>query len=238
MAAVAAAAVALAVATAGTTAATAQASVLTPMLECVDHDASIGLVTAHFGYYNDAGVPITPAPSDNFFDPPAYFRGQPLTFQPGRHRDVFQVSFRLKYQTSLTWTLGGRTATATNDPGTYCDGPGVDTTRPLVLASFPTGTGAARGDDATVTFSEPMNPATVSAATVVLYRWDGKKKGWQRVTGATVRCGSPCVTATLDPAGPLDARQQFRVLVAAAVQDTAGNPMGQDYSWTFGTGKL
>ncbi len=229
------AAVALGVGAAG--AAPAQGGMLTPLLDCVEYEPSIGVVTAHFGYFNDAGVPLTPAPTDNHFDPPPYFRGQPLTFAPGRVHRAFQVSFRPSMEPSLTWVLDGSRATATNDPATYCGRPPGDTTRPLVLSAFPTGTGAARADDLTVTFSEPMNAATITGATFVLHGWDGRKKAWQRVTDTAVRCGSPCVTATLDPARALDAKAQYRGLVAASVQDVAGNPMGQDFSWTFGTGK-
>src|SRR3712207_2635619 len=66
---------------------------LEPRLDCVDYDRANNLLIAHWGYTNVNGVPITPAPSENFFDPPPFFRGQPETFQPGVHRDVFQTPF-------------------------------------------------------------------------------------------------------------------------------------------------
>ena len=64
--------------------------------------------------YNGAGVPITPAPSDNLFDPPPFYRGQPTTFEPGRHRDVFQAAF--PRGSSLTWRLYGVGATGRTSP--------------------------------------------------------------------------------------------------------------------------
>ena len=146
------------------------------------------------------------------------------------------MSWNLEHLSSLSWTLMGETVTATNDPKLYCN---PDTTRPLVLATYPTGSNVPRGDNVTATFSEPMNAATLTRDTVLLYAWDGKR-GWRRVLDTAVRCGSPCTTVTLDPyaSSPktlLAGATQHKVTVLAAVEDVVHNPMGQDYTWTFTT---
>lgn len=93
---------------------------LYPTLDCVTYDRANNLVTAYWGYENINGVPITPDSSENYFDPPPFFRGQPTTFQPGTYRDVFQTTFDA--DGTLTWYLFGSSVTANNDPNKYCDG--------------------------------------------------------------------------------------------------------------------
>lgn len=115
---------------------------LEPILGCVDYLPGQNLVTAHFGYSNVNGVPITPSPDQNYFDPPPFFRGQPLVFQPGTYRDVFQVTFDAGG--SLTWNLFGSSVTASNDPRNYCDD-GPDLTPPdTAILEGPRGPTASR----------------------------------------------------------------------------------------------
>lgn len=111
---------------------------LEPILDCVTYDGANNLLTAHWGYSNINGVQIIPAQSDNYFDPPPFFRGQPTTFEPGTYRDVFQTTFDADEQ--LTWTLFGSSVTASNDPSLYCDG-GPDTVPPdTAIVDGPRGT--------------------------------------------------------------------------------------------------
>ena len=68
---------------------------------------------AYFGYHNYNGVPITPAPSGNYFDPPPAYRGQPTTFEPGTYHYAFNAAFPA--DSYLTWNLFGSSVTAAND---------------------------------------------------------------------------------------------------------------------------
>ncbi len=75
---------------------------VTPVLECVEA-ADDGFL-AHFGYANPNATTIQPPSSQNYFSPGAANRGQPSSFGPGAHSDVFQVSWD---GSALTWNLTG-----------------------------------------------------------------------------------------------------------------------------------
>lgn len=95
---------------------------VTPTVDCVEYDASTNTLTGHFGYnstYTDTQT--IQYGSNNFFLPIPNFRGQPYTFEPGTHRNVFVTPLDpSRNTTELTWYLNWSTATATNDPGMYC----------------------------------------------------------------------------------------------------------------------
>ncbi|HET7480034.1 MAG TPA: Ig-like domain-containing protein [Rubrobacteraceae bacterium] len=114
---------------------------LFPILDCVTYDSANNFVTAYWGYSNVNGVPITPDFSDNYFDPPPLYRGQPLDFQPGTYHKVFSATFSAGANNEgyLAWTLYGTTVVAKNDPNIYCEG--ADTVPPnTAIISGPTGT--------------------------------------------------------------------------------------------------
>lgn len=110
---------------------TASATNMTPIVTCVDTTTE-GYV-AHFGYRNDETTTITRTVAKSegknawlnlVYDGPAndwttvvdatIDRGQPTTFLPGTHDDVFTVAFT---GPAVTWALVGRWATATaNSP--------------------------------------------------------------------------------------------------------------------------
>lgn len=82
---------------------------VTPVAECVDVLPG-GELLAHWGYQNTgAGDVVIPA-NDNFFSPGDRQRGQPSTFASGRVVNAFTTTF--PSTGTLTWTLGGATATA------------------------------------------------------------------------------------------------------------------------------
>ena len=92
-----------------------------PILNCVEYDASTNTLTAHFGYVNtNASTVLITLGASNFFSPAPLSRGQPTSFLPGIHNDLFSVSQTLDVTTSLTWNLDGLSVTATNDPSLYC----------------------------------------------------------------------------------------------------------------------
>ncbi len=106
----------------------------------------------------------------------------------------------------------------------------VDTTPPTVTAVSP-------ADDATdvgiatlveVTFSEPMNAATVNGIAVTL------ESGAGAVTG-TVSYDAPMMKATFDPAADLAYDTLYTVTVTTAAADLAGNPLAAEFTSSFTT---
>jgi hypothetical protein len=91
---------------------------ISPVLECVAEGAG-GSYTARFGYRNENDRAITlPVGRDNRFHPKEPDRGQPTTFEPGRHRAVFDVTFTRP--PVAVWKLGRRTATAVGPRSQGC----------------------------------------------------------------------------------------------------------------------
>ena len=80
-----------------------------PTLSCV-WTSNTGL-TAVFGFNNSStSTVVAPLGSLNGFSPSPADRGQPTTFPPGRVTSAFTVAWN---SGSLTWSLLGRTRTAT-----------------------------------------------------------------------------------------------------------------------------
>jgi hypothetical protein len=99
-----------------------------PIVECVVKTGSS--YTAWFGYDNSRStVVLLPTPSLNHFSPGPKDRGQPTTFQPGRHSFVVSVPF----SGNITWVLGTQPAVAKTS-STKCSAPTITTT------SLPAGT--------------------------------------------------------------------------------------------------
>ena len=109
----------------------------------------------------------------------------------------------------------------------------TDTTPPTVSSVTPASgaTGVPTASNLTVTFSEPIDPSTITGSTFEL------KQGASLVA-ASVSYDAGTRTATLDPTGPLANSTSYTATVkggAAGVKDSAGNPLAADYSWTFTT---
>ena len=105
-----------------------------------------------------------------------------------------------------------------------------DTTPPAVISTNP---GSAEEDVArdvtvTVTFSEAMDPATISDATFVLEGPGGGVSG-------TVSYAAGSNTASFDPSADLDWNAGYTARITTGVQDEAGNGLAGEYSWSFTT---
>ncbi len=110
-----------------------------------------------------------------------------------------------------------------------------DTTAPTITALGPTdgATGQPTGTNATATFSEPIDPATLTGATVSLV-----VQGTSTPLAASVTYDGPSRTVTLDPSAALANATTYVATVrggASGVKDVAGNPLAADRSWTFTT---
>ncbi|GAA1627125.1 Ig-like domain-containing protein [Georgenia ruanii] len=107
----------------------------------------------------------------------------------------------------------------------------ADTTPPTVTAVAPAdgATGVSRSTPVTATFSEPINPATVSSSTVTL-------AGPAGTVPASVAAADQ--TATLTPGSALAAGTRYTVTVrggSGGVKDLAGNALAADKKWSFTT---
>jgi len=78
----------------------------------------------------------------------------------------------------------------------------------------------------TVTFSEAMDPATITTGTFALSSPDGP------VAGAVAYGG---LTATFTPSAALAYATTYTATIATGVKDLSGVPMTQSYTWSFTT---
>lgn len=109
----------------------------------------------------------------------------------------------------------------------------TDTTPPAVTGTSPApgATGVAVTANVTGTFSEAMDPATITSNTFTL------TAGTTSVP-ATVTYDPTGKAATLDPAADLPAGTAYTATIkggAGGVSDAANNPMAADKTWTFTT---
>jgi hypothetical protein len=126
------------------------------------------------------------------------------------------------------WTVAGGT-----DPTPDQRAWTVDATPPAVTAVGPAdgATGVAVGSGASATFSEAVDPATVTASTFFL------TSGGVGVDG-TVSYDAATMTASLSPAAPLQAGTTYTIIVKGSpggVADPFGNAMAADRVWGFTT---
>ncbi len=137
------------------------------------------------------------------------------------------LPFTATITTGVTDLAGN--ALVTNYVWTFTTGATPDTTPPTVSFTAPANNAAnvPVGNALTATFSEAMNPLTVTATTFSL------KHGSTPVAGAVIYSG---VTATFTPLGGLAPNTPFTATVTTGVTDLAGNAMVANYVWTFTTG--
>ena len=105
----------------------------------------------------------------------------------------------------------------------------LDTTPPTVMSTFPAPDALAVAPNAvvSVTFSEPIDPATLNVQSLTLSK-DGIP-----VAGTVTYVGT---TALFTPTAQLAAGAVCTVTVAATVKDLAGNALAAPKVWNFTTG--
>ena len=106
-----------------------------------------------------------------------------------------------------------------------------DLTAPTVSSTTPAhlATGVALNASLTATFSEAMNPATITTTSFTLL------DGTTAVPGSLTYTG---VVATLNPTGDLDPETTYTAAIRNTVTDLAGNPMAVDHTWSFTSGTV
>jgi hypothetical protein len=111
----------------------------------------------------------------------------------------------------------------------FTTGTVTDTLPPQVSATNPENgaTEVALNASVTATFSEAMDPLTISTDTFVLF------DGTTTVLGAVTYVG---VTAIFNPTNNLDAGTTYTATVRDDATGLSGNPLAAEYSWIFTTG--
>jgi len=104
-----------------------------------------------------------------------------------------------------------------------------DTTAPMVTAVVPANAaaGVAINTKITATFTEAMDPLTITTTTFTL------TQGGAPVAGAVTYVG---VTATFNPDANLTGTTLYTATITTGAEDLAGNALALDKVWTFTTG--
>jgi hypothetical protein len=139
-------------------------------------------------------------------------------------------------------TVGTEWEVEAHFAGTEDDGPAFsdvelydtldgDNNPPTVVNTAPADGDTEVGLDVIISaeFSEAMNDATITTSTFTLEGPSGP------ITG-TVGYDPDTKTATFDPASDLAQSTEYTAKISSTVEDSAGNPMGADYVWSFTTG--
>jgi hypothetical protein len=124
-------------------------------------------------------------------------------------------------------------ALAANYVWTFTTGAAPNTTKPTVISTVPSPsgvTGVPTNQAVSATFSEAMNPLTLSAATFTL-----TGPGTTPVTGLVTYAGVGN-TVTFTPTVNLTASTLFTATVTTGAQDLSGNALASNYVFTFTTG--
>src|SRR6185503_1555060 len=137
---------------------------------------------------------------------------------------------------SITVTTGAtvegrllaRTAAVTLDSNTIGLGSPSDTTPPTVSSTVPinAATGVPINQHVSATFSEAMDPATISTTTFTL------KQGATPVAGTVTYVGT---TATFTPASALANATTYNIAITTGVKDLAGNALASSFGSSFTT---
>lgn len=149
---------------------------------------------------------------------------------------TFQPTSALPANTTFTATVkagakaAAGTALAADYVWTFTTGAAMDSTPPTLSSTVPASAAVdvALGGNVAATFSEAMDPASLTDATFVL------KQGSTVIAGVVVTTG---VTATFNPTAALDANKAYTATVTTGAKDLAGNSLATDVSWTFTTGE-
>ncbi|MBL0063009.1 MAG: Ig-like domain-containing protein [bacterium] len=134
---------------------------------------------------------------------------------------------------SVTITTGVRdlagNAMSNNYVWAFSTGSTPDLTSPIVISTIPIdgAVGALIGGNLAATFSESMNPLTITASTFTL------RQGATAISGTVSYTG---VTANFNPTNNLASNTAYTATISPDVQDLAGNSMGENYVWSFTTG--
>jgi hypothetical protein len=118
---------------------------------------------------------------------------------------------------------------ATPHTWSFATGVAPDVTPPTVASTVPgdAATMVAVNGSLTVTFSESMDPASVTSSTVTLA---------QGATPVTASVTSAGLVATMTPAANLAYSTTYTATISTGAKDLAGNALAAAHTWSFTTG--
>ena len=150
------------------------------------------------------------------------------------------LAYSVKYKATVKGGAGGAKDKAGNPLAadkvwTFTTGPAPDTTAPTVTSVSPAdgASRVVRNTTVKATFSEEMDPATLTNSTVLLVRY-----GTTTSLSATVSYDAATKTVTLKPSKSLAANTRYTATVkggSGGAKDKAGNPLAADKTWSFRT---
>jgi hypothetical protein len=110
----------------------------------------------------------------------------------------------------------------------FTTGAAPDVILPLVNSTDPTAaaTGVARNKTIAITFSEAMDPLTITASTYTL------KQGTTNIAGTVTYTG---MTASFNPTNVLDPAVVYTATVTTGAKDLSGNALASNTIWSFTT---
>jgi hypothetical protein len=211
-------------------------------------DTTAPLVTLTSPSNNSANFPLNQAISVTFSKPmnPLTVNTNTFTLAAGTvavagtvnyvgQTATFTPSAPLLASTTYTATIttGAKdlagNAFAGNFTWTFSTGGTLNATAPLVAFTNPAQAVQGVPINATVsaTFSEAMDPSTISTATFTLMQ------GATPVAGAVAYLG---LTATFTPLSNLAPATVYVATITTGAKDLSGNALAVAYTWTFGTG--
>jgi hypothetical protein len=146
-----------------------------------------------------------------------------LTALPPGSPDVLDI-----HTVALTDSSGSNVVLTTDRLGVPCSTT-TGTVAPTVSSTIPTNTatGVPINSKLAVTFSEAMNPATITNTTFTL------QQGITTVTGMVSYVSG---TATFAPATNLTNNTVYTATITTGATDLAGNALASDFVWSFTTG--
>jgi len=118
---------------------------------------------------------------------------------------------------------------AANKLWAFTTGAAPDTTAPTVLSTIPlsNATGVPINNAITATFSEAMDPATITNVTFTMVHLATP------ISGTVTYAGT---VATFTPSSVLPASTLYSATITVGAKDLAGNPLASLYTWSFTTG--
>ncbi len=109
---------------------------------------------------------------------------------------------------------------------------------PIVVSTSPDNGAVGVGLDKiiTITFNEPINPATVTPESFTLVDADGNGARTTTVSG-TLTYDAETYTVSYTPKAKLKINTTYTATVETAIKDLMGNALQVDYVWSFTTGE-
>lgn len=126
------------------------------------------------------------------------------------------------------------TATGSNTKATFVEiDASQDRTAPTVVAATPRAgsTGVPLGENLTATFSEALDPGSVTTSSFMV-----RRKGASLNISGAVRYDAVARAAHFDPVYGFKASSTYTATLTTAVRDLAGNALTAAYTWSFSSG--